>query len=378
VQLASARDTLLRVRTATFDNLAEAIGVFAADGRLQLWNNKFRSLWGFDETLLSTHPRVDALAAAIGPKLSNPSRASLIGDLVRAATIERQTRGGRVSLADGRHFEFAAVPLPDGNGLFTMLDVSDSRRIEQALRDRNEALEAADRVKTAFVANMSYELRTPLTSISGFAEMLSEGYAGKLSKDGDAYVTAILDSVERLGTFVDEVLDLTQSDGRADGEAGAGKPVEVDLEAAARAGADALAPSARRKKIDFALEIGASTGSVRGDADRLRRVVEHLLRHAVAGTNEGGRVLLHTDGTAATARIVVSDDGKGMTADMVARAFDRFAEPGITADGERALGLALPFAKQVIEAHGGTIDLVSEPGEGTFVTVTLPRGARPA
>ncbi len=73
-----------------------------------------------------------------------------------------------------------------------MLDISDSRRIQRALRDRNEALEAADRIKTAFVANMSYELRTPITSISGFAEMLSEGYAGKLSKDAHGYVAAIL------------------------------------------------------------------------------------------------------------------------------------------------------------------------------------------
>src|SRR3546814_13344698 len=78
---------------------------------------------------------------------------------------------------------FRSVPLPDGNALFTMLDISDSRRIEQALRERAEALEAADRVKTAFVANMSYELRTPLTSISGFAEMLHGGYAGPLRSE---------------------------------------------------------------------------------------------------------------------------------------------------------------------------------------------------
>ena len=79
-----------------------------------------------------------------------------------------------MSLIDGREFEFAAVPLPDGNALFTMLDITDSRKVEAALRDRNEALEEADRLKTAFVSNMSYELRTPLTSIGGFAEMLAE------------------------------------------------------------------------------------------------------------------------------------------------------------------------------------------------------------
>ncbi|GGA39582.1 sensor histidine kinase [Sphingomonas psychrolutea] len=369
VQLASARDTLLRVRTATFENLYEALGVFAADGRLQLWNNKFRIVWGFDEAFLATHPRVDALAEVAAQQLANPARAVLIGDLVRAATVERQQRGGRAAFKDGRHFEFAAVPLPDGNGLFTMLDISDSRRIETALRDRNEALEAADRIKTAFVATMSYELRTPLTSISGFAEMLNEGYAGKLSKTASGYVEAILESVERLGMLVDEVLDLTQAEGK--------EPVlemlEVELDTVARAAADTVAPLAKKRGLDFAVEIHASTGATKGDAKRLQQVVEHLLRHAVAGASEGGCILLHTDGTAAAARIVVSDDGAGMSAESVARAFDRFGQPGITRSGERALGLGLPLAKQFVEAHGGTIALVSERGQGTLLTVTLPR-----
>lgn len=369
VQLASARDTLLRVRTATFENLFEALGVFAADGRLQLWNNKFRTMWGFDEAFLVTHPRVDALAEVAARQLANPARSALIGDLVRAATVERQQRGGRVAFKDGRHFEFAAVPLPDGNGLFTMLDISDSRRIETALRDRNEALEAADRIKTAFVATMSYELRTPLTSISGFAEMLNEGYAGKLSKAATSYVEAILESVERLGMLVDEVLDLTQAEGKA--------PVlemlEVELDTVARAAAETVATLAKKRKLDFAVEIQPSTGATKGDAKRLQQVVEHMLRHAVASAAEGGRVLLHTDGTAAAARIIVSDDGAGMSAQAVARAFDRFGQPGIARSGERALGLGLPLAKQFVEAHAGTIELVSEPGQGTLMTVTLPR-----
>ena len=178
IQLASARDTLLRVRTATFDNLFEAVGVFASDGRLNLWNNRFKELWGFEEEQLAKHPRVDALTSQLATRLKQPKHAGLVRELVRSATQERKQRTGRVAMADGREFEFAAVPLPDGNALFTMLDITDSRKVEAALRDRNEALEEADRLKTAFVSNMSYELRTPLTSIGGFAEMLAGGYAG--------------------------------------------------------------------------------------------------------------------------------------------------------------------------------------------------------
>ncbi|WP_375270157.1 PAS-domain containing protein [Sphingomonas sp.] len=367
VQLASARDTLLRVRTATFDNLFEALGVFAADGRLQLWNNRFRALWNFEEEFLAGHPRVDAIAERLAPQLANQARSALVPELVRYATAERKQRGGRVALADGRHFEFAAVPLPDGNALVTMLDISDSRRIEQALRDRNEALEAADRVKTAFVANMSYELRTPLTSISGFAEMLHGGYAGTLSGEAIAYVDAILDSVERLGVLIDDVLDLTQADSATL------EREDVELGTVVRAAADALAASAKRHRIDFVVEVLRSAGRVHVDSRRVREAVEHLLRHAIGATRSGGRVLLHVDGDSRRARIVVSDDGAGMTVEEAARAFDRFAQPGITPGQERALGLGLPLAKQFVEAHGGRVSLVSEPGQGSLVTVELPR-----
>src|SRR5439155_418780 len=126
-----------------------------------------------------------------------------------------QSGRGRISMTDGRQFQFAAVPLPDGNALFTMVDVTDSSRIESALRERAAALEEADRVKTDFVANVSYELRTPLTSIGGFAELLGGGYAGDLTEKGQDYVSAILESVERLSKLINDVLDLTTGDAAA-------------------------------------------------------------------------------------------------------------------------------------------------------------------
>nr|WP_254447743.1 PAS domain-containing sensor histidine kinase [Sphingomonas sp. ID1715] len=369
VSLASARDTLLRVRAATFEHLFEAVGVFAADGRLQLWNQKFRDVWELDDAFLSTHPRVDALADAASRQLTNPSRAAVIRELVRVATQDRKQRNGRVALRNGRHYEFAAVPLPDGNALFTMLDISDSRRIEAALRDRNEALEEADRVKTAFVANMSYELRTPLTSIGGFAEMLSGGYAGPLTSTAGEYVEAILESVARLSTLIDHVLDLTQS------EAGA-LPLEnrsVDLKRLAREASKAATIGAAEKSIEFAVELDKSLGSVTGDSRRLRQVLDNLLGNAIRFTPPGGRVLLHGSGTETSARLVVSDNGPGMSVKEQGRAFDRFSRTSDARESGASLGLGLPLARQWVEAHGGTLTLESEPGQGTAVTVELPR-----
>jgi signal transduction histidine kinase len=372
-QLASARDTLLRVRTATFDNLFEALGVFQADGRLHLWNKKFRETWGFEEAFLATHPRVDKLAEAAAPMLTNPSRASLIRELVRSATQERKQRSGRLALKDWRHFEFAAVPLPDGNALFTMLDITDSRKVERILRDKADALETADKIKSAFVANMSYELRTPLTSIGGFAEMLHKGFAGKLEPLAHDYVTAILDSVERLSGLVDNVLDLTQ-------EGASVVPMDrapVDLPTLARASAANFEARAKTKSIDFAVDIQASAGIVEVDHRRLEQVLSHLLDNALRYTPAGGRVLLHASGNARRALLVVSDNGLGMDMAEQTRALDRFSQaaalrPSSDKDGAR-LGLGLPLARQFVEAHGGTLTLVSEPEQGTAVSVELPR-----
>lgn len=358
LQLASARDTLLRVRTATFDNLFEAVGVFAADGRLNLWNNRFRDVWGFDEALLASHPRVDALAEVAARELTTPQRASLIRDLVRSATIERKSRSGRVAMKDGRHFEFAAVPLPDGNALFTMLDVTDSRRVERVLRDRTEALEAADKVKTAFVANMSYELRTPLTSIGGFAEMLAKGYAGDLPDTAKSYVDAILESVGKLGVLVDETLNLTQSDA---GLAAVDRET-VDLlqlldGAVAQAEGDAAA-----KSIDLATDLRVSVGRVEGDAARLRGAIDRLLVNAIRETPEKGRVLLHASGTPEGALIVVSDNGRGLD--------EKARKAALSAKGGAP---ALVAARGDVEAHGGALTLMSEPGQGSAVRIDLPR-----
>ncbi len=369
VRLASARDTLLRVRAATFDNLFEVISVFASDGRLYLWNRRFSEVWDLDESWLAEHPRVDELVPAMAKRLVNPTEAAQVRELVRSTTSGRQSGTGRVSLTDGRHFDFAAVPLPDGNALFTMIDVTDSSRIEAALRERAAALEEADRVKTDFVANMSYELRTPLTSIGGFAEMLAAGYAGKLPTAASDYVGAILESVDRLSRLINDVLDLTQGDTK-------GVVLErerVDMSGLCRSVADGLRSRAEGKKQRLELDIDASTGSVIGDARRLRESIEHILRNAVAYTDEGGHVMLKSHGTDEAVIVAVAYDGPGIEAADQAEVFARFHRSGSTARGDAALGLGLPLTRQFIEAHGGAVDLQSEPGKGTSVTMTIPR-----
>lgn len=357
IRLASARDTLLRVRTATFDNLFEAVAVFAPDGKLHLWNQRFRRLWDVSEELLVGHPRIDTLLDKIASRLEDPRQKSVLRQMIVGATGERQQRAGRIGFNTGQQFDFAAIPLPDGNALFTLIDVTDSRRIERALRERTEALEAADQVKTDFLSRISYELRTPLTSIGGFAEMLNGGYAGELPEAAKDYVRAILASTEALGQQIDTVLDLAQS------EAGA-MPLErrpIGLTALLRDAVTAAQADAKAADVTIVSDIRMGLGQISGDAKRLRQVVEQMLSHALASFDdpqhqpEGGRrILIHGDGDASSAQIIVSDNG-----------------PGREQPGTQAVAMAL--TKQLVQAHDGRFERVERPGEGAMTAVFLPR-----
>ncbi|MEW4466729.1 PAS-domain containing protein [Parasphingorhabdus sp. JC815] len=372
VQLASARDTLLRVRTATFDNLFESVAVFSADGKLNIWNHQFVKNWDLDEEELNQHPRVDSLMQKMAVQLKQPERISAVRAMVRTATSDRVQQSGQIAFQDGRRFAFAAIPLPDGNALFTMLDISDSSRIELALRERNEALVEADSIKASFLSNMSYEFRTPLTSIGGFAELLDNEVAGPLTEQGHEYVRAILQSVKRLGMQIDNVLDLSQS------EAGA-LPIakeKVNLNKLVEEVAAQFADEVQAQDMEMELQLDGTLGSALADKKRLAQAIAQIIDNSVRYTGKGGRLLIHGSGNVRQAVIHISDNGPGMSAGQQSKAFDSFARSRDRSNnkaGENTGGLGLPLARQLLLAHGGELSLTSEPGQGTLVTIHLPR-----
>jgi signal transduction histidine kinase len=367
--LSAVRDTLLRTRTATLDSLFEALAIFSPDGSVQLWNRSFAGTWGLTPELLDGHPSADELLTAIGRNLVRPDEAGLIGAAVRAATLDRREKGGQVELADGRTLRFAGIPLPDGNGLLTVLDITASQKAEQALRERAEALEEADAVKAKFLANMSYEFRTPLTTIGGYAELLKSGAATDPAQAGE-YVDAILSAVERLTEQVENVLDLSQS------EAGL-LPIRkerVDL-------LDFLTTLVREREqaiiaASLSLDLKGRRGRVvEADPRQMGRALGNLLENAISGTPEGGRIVIDLrkapEGSDWGIEIVITDNGRGMTTQELAR-----AQGGLKAgkDGspERRSGLGIPLARQLIEAHDGSLELTSRKGAGTAATIRLP------
>ena len=368
LQVSANRDTLLRTRAATFDSLFESIAVFAPDGRMHLWNRRFARDWELDSEFLDTHPHIETLLERIGPQLVRPQTARAVGDVVRAATLERRQSGGRAALADGRFLRYTGVPLPDGNGLLAVLDITDSHKAEDALKERNAALTEADAIKTRFLANMSYEFRTPLTSIGGFAELLDAGLGGTLDTSGREYVAAILASVARLSEQIESVLDLSQSE--------AGLLPLAREEVAVRPLIKSLLAdrAAAIKQADLSVELldDEMAGTVSGDPGRLARAIGHVLDNAIAATPHGGRILVDLSRNAETLRLVISDSGKGMDPATLARAMEGLKTGSDGKTAERRQGIGLPLARQLIAAHGGTLELQSEPGQGTTAVIELP------
>jgi signal transduction histidine kinase len=369
-QLASARDILLRVRSATFDNLFEAIAVFSADGRLSIWNRLFAETWGLNDDLLLEHPRLDELLPWMARLLPKPSQISTLGELIRMTSSSREQRKSKAIFADGRMFQIATVPLPDGNTLFTMLDMSNNLKIEQALRDRNSALQEADAIKGKFLANMSYEFRTPLTSISGFADLLKAGIAGDLSDQAKEYVDAILQSADRLSDQINTVLDYSQI------EAGA-LPLaleQTDVPTLVAQIVDSKAAMAQAAEVDLQVDVVNGAGDTALDPKRITQAVGQALDNAIRYNKSGGQVLMLARWQGDALELVVSDNGPGMReADVQRISSDNAVPKNADSNGSMTQGLGLPLARQIIESHGGTFHLHSAPGEGTVVIMVLPR-----
>jgi signal transduction histidine kinase len=268
---------------------------------------------------------------------------------------------------DGTVLQAGTVPLPDGNTLLSYLDVTDSTRVENALRERTEALEAAGRLKSEFLANVSYELRTPLTSITGYAEMLTNKiYAGEMTPRQLEYSQHILESAQEFTRLVDDILDLATI------EAGYMELDTSTVDIHGLLSSVLTLQQAQARNLGLRLEFDCPTtiGTVEGDERRLKQVMFSLVSNALKFTPAGGTVTLAAYREDDRVALVVADTGVGVAAEDQARVFDKFERANPQARQSGA-GLGLALVKSFIELHGGTVELESRPGEGTTVTCWL-------
>lgn len=259
------------------------------------------------------------------------------------------------------------VPLPDSATLVTFHDVTDSVNVERALRERNEALEDADKIKIDFVHHVSYELRSPLTNIIGFVHLLDDPATGPLAEKQREYLDYITVSTNTLLALINNILDLATIDaGRMQLNLG---PVDI-LESMAAA---AEGVQDRLVNAGLTLDISApgGIGNFIADKLRLRQILFNLLANAVSFSPGGATVTLSAARTSDAVIFSVTDQGPGIPPQVLEKVFDWF-ETHALGSQHRGPGIGLSLVRSFVELHGGTVTITSAVGQGTTVTCTFP------
>lgn len=366
IQLESRYNELIGVQRETLDNLEEAIALFGSDGRLKLFNPAFSKFWNFDGAFLQKEPHVDQLVSDAAVIREAGAAWQEIKFGITGMESERRALRGRLTASD-RILQYSSVPLPDGNTLLTFSDISDPAKMERALRDRTEALEAADRLKNAFLSNVSYEVRTPLTSILGFAETLDLGLVGELSPKQREYVLDIKRSSEELKAIIDAIIDLSAID------AGAMelKLARLDVAEVLQAVAEKLSPTMTRRDQTLSIELAEDSLAFVGDAMRVEQIVSNLLSNAIGFSARGSQVRMGARRSGTNIQIWIADSGRGIDPEFQKKAFERFQSKPLPGS-HRGPGLGLSIVKSFTELHGGNVSLISKLDRGTTVVCSFP------
>jgi len=321
--------------------LVEALsdGVLAADRRgiVVSTNAAARQLLGYDE---------DEPLPPLAELFHDRPHRALMREVLSGAVVE----GRELGLGE-RTVVISARPLEDGGILLVLSDVTDVRRLETVRRD--------------FVANVSHELKTPLTAIAGYAETL---VAEAPDKQANQFAQTIVENARRMQRLVDDLLDLS----RIESGAWAPEPKPLRVQAAALEAWAPFEDRARERRIQ--LETTTNSDTIQGDADALRQIFTNLFDNALRHTPTGGRIRVATERAGSDTLIRVTDTGTGIPADHLPRIFERFyrVDPGRSRQ-EGGTGLGLSIVKHLVEAHGGRVEAHSELGRGTTILLYFPR-----
>lgn len=377
-ELETSYNTLVAVQRETLNNLSEGICVYGSDGKLKLYNPAFVRIWNLDDTTLAGEPHASDVLERLRPFFNKTEEEwpGFHAEMV-AIALDRNPRSGRLARADGSILDYLALPLPDGAVLHSFLDITDSVRIEQALRQSNDALEAADRLKSEFIANITYQLRTPLTAIMGFTEILQNQYFGPLNDRQKDYCDSILEAGNRLITLINDILELASI------EAGYMNLERHDVEVAQmiQGVSDIVADWTRAEDLELEVTCEDDIGTAMLDERRIRQALFNLISNAIKFTPAGGRVRLAAEKQNELLVLTVSDNGIGISADDQTRIFKRFERANVRT-GQAGAGLGLSVVKSIIEMHGGRVEIESAPSRGStircYLPITAPVEATPA
>ena len=358
---------LTRVQSETLDTLKEGVAVFGMDGRLKLANRAFSEMWNLPADVLADHPHIDTVVRSCRQLGHQDEPWIDIRGAVAGLPDMRMGLSCRIERRDGSALDCTAQPLPDGATLLTFIDVTASVNVERALTERNDALERASRLRDDFVHHVSYELRSPLTNIIGFTQLLGDETVGALNPRQREYAGHIMRSSSALLAILNDILDLASIDTGSMELVPEIVDIRSTIDAAMRGLEDRLAESALQVVIDAPEDIGSFVA----DGKRVRQILFNLLSNAVGFSLPGQTIRVGARKSASEVIFEVEDHGRGIPPEVRARVFERF-ESHTLGTRHRGVGLGLSIVRSFVELHGGHIELVSTPGSGTTVTCTFP------
>lgn len=368
VDLEARYNTLLRVQGETIDHLAEGVCVFGPDGKLKLANTAFRALWGLSEAETRPGTHIREIAALSEPSHDGPGGWKLFSSVITGFDDDRLTRSGRIELTTGLILDYAVVPLPDAQTMIAFANVTDSVGAERMLTEKNEALRKADALKNDFVQHVSYELRSPLTNIIGFTDLLATPGTGELNERQREYLEHIATSSSVLLTIVNDILDLATVD------AGIMQldVTTVDVHALVAEAGEQIASRLKENGLSLDVDLSAAPAQMSGDPQRLKQILFKLLMNAANFAPEGSTITLACRRDGGDVVFAVSDSGPGIPPDLHKAVFSRFAT-GSGGGRRRGAGLGLSIVESFVGLHRGRVEIESREGGGTTVVCRFPQ-----
>ena len=359
--------TQIEVSRATLDKLQEGVAVFASDGRLSLANHAFAEIWNLDKDFINSYPEfseVSRLASNLYPddEFWHEIHAR-IGDPTPSG---RQESNGLINLRNQIILQYLTRPLPDGATMIAFHDVTAQNRMESVLRDKALALAEADKLKTAFLEKVSYQLRTPLTTISGYSDILLTGIGGELSPLQHDYLNSVHQAAEQLEKMVGDLLDLAVIDaGHAPLDLG-----DVNINDVLEQTREIAQSKLSHSQMNIIVE-GDNIGLIRADDKKIRQIMFNLVNNSMRGLEAGDAIKIGAKRHDDTIKLYVSAPNHNIDFLNAPLEFEAFTE------GSKRGGLGLVLVKKFVELHGGWLAMGSKDKGILTITCHLPVNAKP-
>lgn len=361
IALERSYNTLVSVYKSTLDNLYEGVAVFGEDGRLQICNPKYAEIWDLDQSFLKSEPHFSDILDKIKLLFMTQEDWGRYKERIISIISRRKPAKEILKKIDNSVFSVAFEPLPNASTLVTYTNITDSMRVESSLRAEKKALEEADRIKTNFLANVSYELRSPLTSIKGFSELM----LGKLADLGlqkqKEYINYIHDSSLKLASMIDNIIDAASINAghmKLDMDWFEIDDMLSDVE-------KEVSEKFSASSLNFIMNAPGSMGRMYSDRKRIIQIITRLLSDCIRSANRGEEISISVK-IPQNSEIVFSI-GKE----------NREANNYNNISNKNALeSLDFTIAKSLAELHGGKIEFYKGETGSILYVLTLKRDSR--